>query len=57
MNFGIKDVIRLIFLYIIVFIFTYFVRDNYTIYEIIGAMIFVTIIYIIAGILVKRKKK
>lgn len=56
MSFGFKDVVKLIALYIVVFIFTQFIRENYAIYETIGLMIFVTIIYFIVGIIIKRKQ-
>ena len=57
MSFGFNDVIKLIVLNVFVFVFTYFIRDNYKIYEIIVAMIFVTIIYIVTGIFMKQKKE
>ncbi len=54
MSIGLKDMIVMVFLCVFVWVFTQFIR-NYTIFETIGMIVFVIIVYLLASFIQKRK--
>ncbi|MDE1403246.1 hypothetical protein [Bacillus licheniformis] len=54
MSVGLRDIVKMIILCAFVWAFTQFMR-NYTVFETIGMIVFVIIVYLIASLYKKRK--
>lgn len=52
-----KDIYKLMCLYVFTVIFSYFIKGNYTIKEVVFNLIIVTVAYVFASIFKNKKKK
>ncbi|KUL07926.1 hypothetical protein LI17339_18775 [Bacillus licheniformis LMG 17339] len=54
MSLGLRDIVKMVLLCAFVWVFTQFTR-NYTVFETMGMIVFVIIVYLVASLNKKRK--